>query len=157
MRRKDREVTQPEEIFDIIKKCDVCRIAFFDEKFPYIVPLNFGVAFENGVFTFYFHGANAGKKMELLQKNNAVAFEMDCSHKLIEGEKACDYTMAYESVCGTGFLEKITEEQKIQAFTAIMKQYTQKDLDFQPERIKATTLLKLTVNEITAKKIQYTK
>ena len=38
MRRKDREVTQPEEIFDIIKKCDVCRIAFFDEKFPYIVP-----------------------------------------------------------------------------------------------------------------------
>ena len=33
-----------------------------------------------------------------------------------------------------------------------MKQYTQKDLDFQPERIKATTLLKLTVNEITAKK-----
>ena len=51
MRRKDREVTQPEEIFDIIKKCDVCRIAFFDEKFPYIVPLNFGVAFENGVLT----------------------------------------------------------------------------------------------------------
>ena len=152
MRRKDREITEKQEIFNIIQKCDVCRLAFFDEKFPYIVPLNFGATLENDTITLYFHGANAGKKMELLQKNNAVAFEMDCSHKLIEGEKACDYTMTYESVCGTGFLEKIAEDQKIQAFTAIMKQYTQKDLDFQPERIKATTLLKLTVNEITAKK-----
>ena len=34
MRRKDREITEKQEIFHIIKKCDVCRLAFFDEKFP---------------------------------------------------------------------------------------------------------------------------
>ena len=58
MRRKDREITDKQAIYDIIKKCDVCRIAFFDETFPYIVPLNFGVTFENDTFSFYFHGAN---------------------------------------------------------------------------------------------------
>jgi len=62
MRRKDREITQPEQIYEIIKKCDVCRIAFFDKDFPYIVPVNFGATFENGVFILYFHGADAGKK-----------------------------------------------------------------------------------------------
>lgn len=151
MRRKDREITQPEQIYEIIKKCDVCRIAFFDKDFPYIVPLNFGVTFENGVFTLYFHGADAGKKMALLEQNNAVAFEMDCSHILVEGQKACDYTMKYQSVCGTGYLQKLSEEQKVQAFSIIMKQYTDKELILQPERVKATAILKLTVNQITAK------
>ena len=43
MRRKDREITDFNEIIEIIKKCDVCRIALNDEDFPYIVPLNFGL------------------------------------------------------------------------------------------------------------------
>lgn len=152
MRRKDREITEKQEIFHIIKKCDVCRLAFFDEKFPYIVPLNFGVTLEDDTITLYFHGADVGKKMELLEKNNAVAFEFDSSHKLVEGEKACNYTMKYESVCGTGYLEKLPQEQKLQAFTVIMKQYTDKrQLSFRPEALEATVVLKLTVNEITGK------
>lgn len=152
MRRKDREITEKKEIFDIIKKCDVCRVAFFDEKFPYIVPLNFGAILENDSITIYFHGANAGKKMELLEKNNAVAFEFDCNHVLVEGEKACNYTMKYQSVCGNGYIEKLPQEQKLQAFIAIMKQYTDKrQLSFSPEALEATTVLKLTVNEITGK------
>ena len=151
MRRKDREIPEKQEIFHIIKKCDVCRLAFFDEKFPYIVPLNFGVTLEDDTITLYFHGADVGKKMELLEKNNAVAFEFDSSHKLVEGEKA-NYTMKYESVCGTGYLEKLPQEQKLQAFTVIMKQYTDKrQLSFRPEALEATAVLKLTVNEITGK------
>ena len=39
MRRKDREITDFNEIINIIKKCDVCRIALNDKDFPYIVPL----------------------------------------------------------------------------------------------------------------------
>lgn len=152
MRRKDREVTQTEEILDIIQKCDVCRVAFFDEAFPYIVPLNFGVTLENDVFTFYFHGAAEGKKLELLKKNNAVAFELDCSHKLLEGQKGCDYTMAYESVCGTGFLEILPENEKIQSLSTIMKQYTDKEVSFSPEVLKRTAVLKLNVKQITAKR-----
>ena len=43
MRRKDREITDREEILAIIRKCDVCRIALNDGDYPYIVPLNFGL------------------------------------------------------------------------------------------------------------------
>ena len=42
MRRKDREVTDLSEIIEILKNCDVCRLALNDDGFPYILPLNFG-------------------------------------------------------------------------------------------------------------------
>lgn len=43
MRRKDREITEFEEIIDVMERCGVCRLALHDEEYPYIVPLNFGM------------------------------------------------------------------------------------------------------------------
>jgi len=45
MRRKDREITDSGEIISIMKKCSVCSLAFFDEQYPYVVPMNFGFTF----------------------------------------------------------------------------------------------------------------
>lgn len=57
MRRTDREIKEFNEIIEVIKKCDVCRLALHDEEYPYIVPLNFGMQLENGKVVLYFHGA----------------------------------------------------------------------------------------------------
>lgn len=46
MRRSDREVTDFDEIVDIINKCDCIRLGFSSEPVPYILPLNFGIAME---------------------------------------------------------------------------------------------------------------
>ncbi|WP_363251884.1 hypothetical protein [Ruminococcus sp.] len=35
MRRKDREVTDLSEIIEIMKNCDVCRLALNDDGFPF--------------------------------------------------------------------------------------------------------------------------
>ena len=50
MRRKDREITDVDEMINIMKKCDTCAIALNDEEtgFPYIVPLNFGMEVKDG-------------------------------------------------------------------------------------------------------------
>ncbi|MDF2487247.1 MAG: putative flavin-nucleotide-binding protein, partial [Herbinix sp.] len=103
MRRQDREITDANEIYKIIKTCDVCRVAFFDEEYPYIVPLNFGVTFDGTGFKLYFHAAKDGTKLDLLRKNPKVAFEMDCNHNLVMGDNG-SCTMEYESVCGNGTL-----------------------------------------------------
>lgn len=42
MRRKDREITDKERIYQIIAGCDCCRAGIFHRKSAYIVPLNFG-------------------------------------------------------------------------------------------------------------------
>jgi nitroimidazol reductase NimA-like FMN-containing flavoprotein (pyridoxamine 5'-phosphate oxidase superfamily) len=155
MRRKDREILDYEEILNIMKKCDACTVAFFDEKYPYIVPLNFGVQLENNKFILYFHGANAGKKVELREKNRHVSFEMHCSTKLLPGELACNFTMEYESVCGNGTLEMVDNEEKIAAFQVLMKQYdSQKEYEFDEKMVNAVAVMKLSVNEITGKRLK---
>ena len=152
MRRSDREVTDFNEIINIMKKCDVCRIALFDKQYPYIIPLNFGMDITENNIVLYFHGANEGKKYELIRKNNNVCFEMDCSHQLVldENKKMC--TMKYESVIGTGAIQIADESEKLYALNLIMKQYHGDNFDFSKKAVPYTTILKLSVNFISAKR-----
>ena len=155
MRRKDREITDLNEIYSIMKKCDSCSVAFFDNEFPYIVPLNFGLEFNNNQFTLYFHSANAGTKLELLSQNNHVAFEMSCSHKLLLGETACASTMEYESVCGNGIMTLLSEDDKKQALTHLMSQYQNKSsFEFDENELKAVAVMKLEVKHISGKRLR---
>lgn len=106
MRRSDREIKDFDEIIEVINKCDVCRLAINDGDYPYIVPMNFGLNIEDGKVVLYFHCASEGKKLELLRKNNKVAFEMDCGHEFIlmmkdelhYGIRKCNGTRS-DSVC----------------------------------------------------------
>ncbi len=152
MRRSDREITDLDKIVDIIRKCDVCRLAFFDDDYPYIVPLNFGLSYQDNIITLYFHGAREGKKLDLLRKNNKVCFEMDCSHQLVTGDLACEYSMNYESVIGFGCLTVLENTEKRMALDAMMQQYT-KDMNFtyDDRALNAVTVFKLTVDQVTGK------
>ena len=60
MRRKDREITEWNELLEVVQLCDVCRLAINDGEYPYILPLNFGYDAENGKITLYFHSARDG-------------------------------------------------------------------------------------------------
>lgn len=158
MRRKDREITDVAMITEIIKKCKVCRIALFDEDFPYIIPMNFGLREDNGKIELYFHCANEGKKLDLIRKCNKASFEMDCNHRLITGEKACDFTMEFESVCGNGTIDILSEERKAYALTALMDQYAErKTYQFSDNYINAVTVFRLTVENVWGKKLSVNK
>jgi len=61
MRRSDREIKNLKEVEEIIQKADVCRIAFANDNFPYIVTMNFGYSAEPSG-SIYFHCAPNGKK-----------------------------------------------------------------------------------------------
>lgn len=152
MRRSDRQITDFAEIVEVIKKCDVCRIALNDGGYPYIIPLNFGVKTEGEQITFYFHGAEEGKKYELIRRDNRVSFEMDCSHKLIVDKEGCRCTMGYESVVGRGRIEIVSEEEKQEALRALMRQYHEGEFPFRKEAADRTTVMKLSVEEVTGKR-----
>ena len=84
MRRKDREVTEMEEIQQIFDECKVCRIGIMDENGPYIVPVNYGYVREEGKVILYIHGAREGKKIDLIRKNANVkrkAKGPECYHE----------------------------------------------------------------------------
>ena len=124
MRRKDRQIINFNEIYDIIKRCDICRIALNNDGYPYILPLNFGVSVENEKIVFYFHSALEGKKLELIEKDNRAGFELDCSHDLEYFEEKGYCTYAYESVIGRGHILMIEDEkEKFEALEILMLRF----------------------------------
>lgn len=46
MRRADREVTDINQIIDIVRHCDVLHMSYVDAEGLTIVPLNFGFSYE---------------------------------------------------------------------------------------------------------------
>lgn len=151
MRRSDREICDIGKIIQVMEKCDVCRLAFNDEEYPYIIPLNFGMKVEDGRIYLYFHGAAAGKKYELIERDNRVCFEMDCSHNLVTDETNGNCTMEYESVIGRGRIEVLPAEDKYEALYLIMKHYHKETFEFNKAVIPKTTVLRLAVESITGK------
>lgn len=151
MRRSDREIKDQEAILQVIKKCDVCRLALNDDGYPYILPLNFGMQIEDGKVVFYFHGALEGRKYELIAKDNRASFEMDCSHRLVSMEDKGYCTMEYESVIGRGRIEILPEEKKYDALRVLVEQYHKDGFDFSPKAIPRTAVMRMEVTEMTAK------
>lgn len=109
MRRKDREVTDITAIEDIIHRCYCCRLGFNAATGAYIVPLNFGWCKENGSYVFYFHGAQEGRKIDLIKSGGKVGFEMDCGYELHPSDNAWECTAAFSSIIGTGTATIVTD------------------------------------------------
>ena len=55
MRRSDREITDMDRIMEIVRRQGVCCVAFQNTPCPYLIPMNYGAALENGRLTLYFH------------------------------------------------------------------------------------------------------
>ena len=152
MRRIDREITDLNEIKQILSKGMICRLALSVENVPYIVPLNYGVEFTDPV-VLYFHCAPAGRKLEMLQINNRVCFEIETDTGIIEGKTACDWTMAYKSVIGYGSVEVITGgDEMLHGLDILMKQYAgEGEFTYKPNVLQRMVILKLIVESYTAK------
>ena len=158
MRRKDKEITDINDMIAIIQKCKVCRLGLAENNMPYVIPLNYGYQFENNVLTLFFHSAAEGKKIDIIKNNNSACFEIDCDTKLIEAEKACNYGYAFRSIIGFGkiiFLE--TPDEKIAGLNRIMKHQTEKETvySFPPEALKNVAVYKLAADEFTGKQKEF--
>ena len=148
MRRKEREIGDRKEIDGIIARCRVCRLALCDEGQPYVVPLHFGYDGR----CLYFHAALEGKKIDILRRNDRVAFEFDILHGIVPGERACDWGSRYESVVGSGRAE-IVEDAKARkaALDCIMRQYGGDAGDFSESVLARTLILRVRILALSGK------
>ena len=121
MRRNEREVKDKNRILQILEECKVCRLAFSDDHAPYIVPLNFGYETDGNMLSLYFHCAKEGRKIELIKRSSAAAFETDFFRRLVTADQACGYTARYSSITGFGDVEILTDSaQKLKVRCALM-------------------------------------
>ena len=151
MRRDEREVNKQEDILAILQSCDCMRIGMIDGDEVYIVPVNFGFCSSDAKISLFFHGAQAGRKYELLKNGAKVGFEMDCRHELIANPVACAYSFKYSSVIGTGRVTCVQDEEKKEALQIIMNHYSNQPYEFSEDAVKSVCVFRVDVDKICGK------
>lgn len=68
MRRSEREVTDCNEIRQILERAEVLRLAMHDEPYPYIVPVNFGFTMQDDQLVLFFTGQKSGRNTTCCKK-----------------------------------------------------------------------------------------
>lgn len=148
IRKQKFAVHETAQIESMIRGASVCRLGLRDGEYAYIVPMNFG--YESG--SLYFHMGADGKKIECIRKCPDVAFEIDLAHLIQPADQACAWDMQYACVMGRGRALFINDrEQKIRALNIIMKQYSDREWIYPPEKADKTTILQVIIETISAK------
>ena len=156
MRRKDREVTDLNQIFDIVSRCSVAHVGMTDHGKPYVVALNFGYERKGDSLILYFHSAYEGRKMEILKENSSVYVQMNCVDEFISGsyENPCAFCWRYDSVMGAGEVEFLEPpEEKAHALNCMIRHLgkTEDCFQFPAEKLKRTCVYRVCIDAPTGK------
>lgn len=153
MRRKDREIVR-EELKSVIEKCETVNIGLIDDNKPYVVTMNFGVEEIDAAFRFYFHSAIEGRKLDVIRANSTACIAMDSSNRLVRSIHACEYTMEFESIMGSGNITIVEDEtERRHGLELIMTQYEKgTQFKFDDRHMRAIKILRFDCDEISGKR-----
>lgn len=154
MRRKDREVSGIDGIEEILLLCKTCHVAMIDGDAPYIVPLSYGYIISEGkVLELYFHSAPAGRKLDILRRNNKVCFEMADEGEPLHSETPCNSGYFYSSVIGSGSVEFIEDpDEKCSALSIMYRHQSGEDVLFTAGQADSVCVFKIVSTDFTGKK-----
>ena len=149
MRRKDREITDINEIGSILQQGQVCHLGLTVEDQPYVVPMNYG--YREGYL--YLHSALEGQKVDMARKNPRVCFEVDVEVQVTSDPEPCGWGCNYRSVIGTGSVEFLEDpEDKAEALNVIMQHYAGQTFEFPPQTLSRVLVWKIIIETLTGKK-----
>ncbi len=117
---------------------------------PYITPVNY-VYIDDSV---YIHTGFEGRKIDNINANPAVCFEISSPGNLYISEKACGFTMRYWSIMIEGkasFVEDILLKRKV--IDTLMAKYSM-NLDYTDpadEDLKNVNIIKISTDKISGK------
>lgn len=95
----------------ILKNCSEATMAFFDEPYPYIVPMNYGFEWKDTLI-FYLHTAPDGHKNQLLRKNNRVALNIHQFLDRVGYKRVQGFDHDFRSVTCFGTAEIVRGDQE---------------------------------------------
>ncbi|MCD8191490.1 MAG: pyridoxamine 5'-phosphate oxidase family protein [Oscillospiraceae bacterium] len=155
LRRKDRAVTDINQIIKIINQAKILHLGLVDNGFPYIVPLHYGYEYDSNrdMFIFYMHGAKTGHKIELLKNNPNVCVELETNIELEPADDVpCQYGSFYSSVIGQGCASIVEDaEEKKRALNLLMENQTRRTFEFTEKMVADVAVIKVEIKEYTAK------
>jgi uncharacterized protein len=162
MRRKEFEIMDEAETEQFLQEMSFGVLGTnYEDGWPELTPLNF-VYYKDHL---YFHGSVAGRKMKNIKADQRVTFSVAKEYAIIpsyfkDPKLACPATAFFKSVLIKGIANRVTDlGEKADALAAFMRKlqpeggYAQidpADPDYTGQ-LKGTSVVRITVNELTAK------
>ncbi len=117
--------------------------------------MNFGFKDNN----LYLHSAHEGWKIDIIERNNSICFEVDIETEILTSNIACNWGMKYYSVIGFGKAHFIEDEkEKINSLDIIMQKYSNKpdeSFEYFKSALDKIYLIKVEIENLTGKKSGY--
>lgn len=153
MRRDDRAVTDIDEIYGILSRCDTIRVGMNGDGYPYIIPMTFGCEKTDDKIVIYIHSAADGRKWDILNRDSRVCIEADLFYK-VEKRDNGDITAVYESVIGTGDAVLLTEKtDKINALKCMLSKYKESGFPVTScQSLPHVAVFRIELNEVCGKR-----
>ena len=152
VRRKDREITDPAEMRQVLKATKYVTVAMCMDNEPYLVALSHGYDEDKGCL--YFHCAPEGKKLVYQKANRHVWGQAVLDYGVTD---ECDY--AYTSVHFSGkmvLVEDLAEKQH--GLEVLVRQVSlrpeEKLAKIKPEKLGKTMIGRIDIEYMSGKKHQ---
>jgi len=150
LRRADREITDQAAIEAILHRAGVGRLGLAVDNAPYVVPLNY-VYYQGAI---YFHCADEGRKIDMLQLNPQVCFEVDEHYGTVRSNKPASHSTHYASVIVFGQARIVDDlQQKFEVLQALLDKYAP-GRHYRPLRlneVKGVTVVEIGIETMTGK------
>jgi len=148
MRRKDKEINDPQLINQILQEANIVRFGIKAEPVPYVVPLNYG--YKNHCF--YIHSARLGRKIELLKANPMVSFEIEHQVDIVKKDISCEWTTKYRSIMGIAKVQILSEKKDIiEGLDILMQHHGKMENAYDENYFQRIVILKAQILEIEGK------
>jgi uncharacterized protein len=152
VRRKEREITDPAEMSQVLKNTKYITVAQCMNNEPYLVSLSHG--YDEQKNCLYFHCAPEGKKLVYMQANNRVWGQAVLDYGVTE---ECDY--AYTCVEFWGKMVLVSDlAEKQHGMEVLVRQVSlnpeEKLSKIKPEKLDRTTMGRIDIEGMTGKKHQ---
>nr|WP_281289735.1 pyridoxamine 5'-phosphate oxidase family protein [Geothermobacter ehrlichii] len=114
-----------------------------------MVPLTFSWQDDRLVF----HAARIGRKLDLIHRKGRAAFEIDLHSEVVVAAQACDWTVRFASLVGSGPIRILEDEdEKGRALEVLMRHNRHTGpLEIPVAAVRGTAVFKLQIEEMSGK------
>ena len=152
----DRRVSDPKYLLEMLKLNEFCTVAFHDEPFPYVVPMNAGFEWNEGEpLTAWLHMAVRGHRLDLIRQNPNCALNVSTWLDRVGHKRYRKEPHDYRSVTIFGKAEIIstdTPEEYLHGLGVLAEQHGRaKPLRITDSLRESLLILKITACEVTGK------
>ena len=152
IRRKDKEITNPDEMKNVLKTAKYVTLAMCMNDEPYLVTLSHG--YDQVKNCIYFHCADEGKKIDILKENSLVWGQALVDLGYVQGK--CDQLYVTTQFRGrVTFLEDLNEkEHALKVMIGSLDKNPEKVIEKQlkPERIQKVRIGRIDIDYMSGKK-----